>query len=94
MSSSGDEPEECGTCLQVLIHLEGRIHMCPEWHPQCHPCFALLGGSEALCPTCGVVMGNLRQRALERKRDKRHLEKKSDNHARLANDETTLSVQE
>lgn len=67
--ADADECLECGTCLADLRGVTGPIRQCQRGHLQCAHCFALLGGPEALCPTCEVPLGDIRNRLAEALRD-------------------------
>ena len=67
--ADADECLECGTCLADLRSVTGPIRQCQRGHLQCAHCFALLGGPEALCPTCEIPLGDIRNRLAEALRD-------------------------
>jgi hypothetical protein len=51
--------------------IAGHLFQCPEGHILCSPCFSLIGGADAPCPTCGLMIGKIRNRAVEKYRASR-----------------------
>jgi len=71
MSRSSDEDAvfECGVCLIDVRTCTGAIWQCPEGHILCSLCFGKIGGSDAPCPSCRMIMGSFRCRVVEKQRD-------------------------
>ena len=69
MCDSAEGYLECGTCLADLRGVSGPIQQCAQGHLQCSGCFAVLGGAAALCPSCQLPIGDIRNRLAESLRD-------------------------
>jgi hypothetical protein len=68
-SSDEDAAFECVVCLKDVRTSAGAIWQCPEGHMFCCVCFERIGGAASPCPSCRMLLGSIRCRALEKQRD-------------------------
>ena len=73
MSSDEDDECECVVCLDDLRKgaAGDPIWQCSEGHVFCSECFGRVGGPAAApCPSCSTPLGSIRNRMLEKQRDR------------------------
>ena len=65
----------------MCVHNPGHIFQCPEGHLFCNSCYLKLteSGPNAPCPTCKTDLQSIRNRSLEKLRDKQLKQRRKDN---------------
>ena len=69
-SSDDHKDSECTICFDDLMTKTGAILQCPQGHTYCCKCYEKIGGAPAKCVVCSVEMGTIRNRFMEKWRNR------------------------